>query len=307
STEAISELRTDGVGNSAEFGQPGEVSIITKGGTNKIRGSAFWYHQNAAFDSIPFGAATKPHKVGNTFGAEISGPVVIPHLYNGHDRTFFFGDYEGYRFPQQLASQQVVPTAAMKRGDFSGYTAAGFSALKNPFLGGTYGTALPSNAISPIAAKLLSFFPDPNHGNVNTYTDGQNPNYYVNQDASKHSDQFDARVDQYLGANQKLLLWGRFTWKNYPSLSPQKLLIPSSINANQSRVLSTNVTWSARPNLTNESHFGYTLYTSGATNNFDGKKFTDGLGLVGLQNLFFNGLPYISFQRMQGLTVGRLS
>ncbi len=109
STEAISELRTDGVGNNAEFGQPGEVSIVTKGGTNKLHGSAFWYHQNAAFDSIPFGAATKPHKVGNTFGAEVSGPVVIPHLYNGHGRTFFFGDYEGYRFPQQTPSQQVVP------------------------------------------------------------------------------------------------------------------------------------------------------------------------------------------------------
>jgi hypothetical protein len=117
STEAISELRTDGVGNNAEFGQPGEVSIITKGGSNRLHGSAFWYHQNAAFDSIPFGATTKPHKVGNTFGAAISGPVVIPHLYNGHNKTFFFGDYEGYRFPQQTPSQQVVPTAAMKRGD----------------------------------------------------------------------------------------------------------------------------------------------------------------------------------------------
>jgi hypothetical protein len=307
STEAISELRTDGVGNNAEFGQPGEVSIVTKGGTNKVHGSAFWYHQNAAFDSIPFGAATKPHKVGNTFGVTMSGPVVIPHLYNGHGKTFFFGDYEGYRFPQQTPSQQVVPTAAMKRGDFTNYTAAAFATLKNPFQGGTYGRVLPNSAISPISSKLLSFFPDPNHGDVNSYTDGQNPNYYVNQDASKSSNQFDVRGDQYLGANQKFLIWGRFTWKNFPSLSPNKLLVPSSVNSNQSRVLSTNVTWSARPNLTNETHFGYTLYTSGATNSFDGKTFTQGLGLIGLQNLFFNGLPDISFQRMQGLTVGRLS
>lgn len=307
STEAISELRTDGVGNNAEFGQPGEVSIVTKGGTNKFHGSAFWYHQNAAFDSIPFGAITKPHKVGNSFGGEMSGPVIIPHLYNGHDRTFFFGDYEGYRFPQQTPSQQVVPTAAMKRGDFSHYSASTFNGLQNPFTGGSYGMALPGNAISPIATKLLSFFPDPNHGDVNSYTDGQNPNYYVNQDASKHSDQFDIRGDQYLGANQKFLIWARFTWKNYPSAVPQKLLVPSSINANQSRVLSTNVTWSIRPNLTNETHFGYTINTSGATNSFDGKTFTNGLGLIGLQNLFFNGLPEISFQHMQGLTVGRLS
>jgi hypothetical protein len=307
STEAISELRTDGVGNNAEFGQPGEVSIVTKGGTNKLHGSAFWYHQNAAFDSIPFGAIVKPHKVGNTFGAEISGPVVIPHLYNGHGRTFFFGDYEGYRFPQQTPSQQVVPTAAMKRGDFSSYRAATFNGLKNPFMGGSYGMVLPSNVISPISAKLLSFFPDPNHGDVNSYTDGQNPNYYVNQDSSQRSDQFDIRGDQYIGANQKFLVWARFTWKNFPSLSPQQLLVPSSTNDNQSRVLSTNVTWSVHPNLTNETHFGYTLYTNGESNSFDGKTFTNGLGLVGLQNLFFNGLPEVAFQHMQGLTVGRLS
>src|SRR5580698_5456763 len=99
STEAISEVRTDGVGNNAEFGQPGEVTILTAGGTNKVHGSAFWYHQNAAFDAIPFGADSKPHLVGNTFGGEFSGPLVIPHLYNGHDKTFIFGDYEGWRFP----------------------------------------------------------------------------------------------------------------------------------------------------------------------------------------------------------------
>jgi hypothetical protein len=308
STEAISELRTDGVGNNAEFGQPGEVSLVTKGGTNRYHGSAFWYHQNAAFDSIPFGAATKPHKVGNTFGVQMSGPVVIPHLYNGHDRTFFFADYEGYRFPQQTPSQQVVPTAAMKNGDFSHYNAKTFSGtLNNPFLGGAYGPTLPASAISPIAQKLLSLFPDPNHGDVNSYTDGQLPNYYVNQDSSKHSDQFDVRGDQYLGANQKFLIWGRFSWKNYPTLTPQKLLVPSSVSANQSRVLSTNVTWTARPNLINETHFGFTLYTSGADNSLDGKAFTNGLGLVGLQNLFFNGLPEVSFQNIQGLTVGRLS
>jgi hypothetical protein len=309
STESISELRTDGVGNSAEFGQPGEVSFVTKGGTNRYHGSAFWYHQNAAFDSIPFGAITKPHKVGNTFGASVGGPVVIPHLYNGHDRTFFFADYEGYRFPQQTPSQQVVPTAAMKSGDFSNYSAKGYTGLMNPFTGGSYGNILPGDAISPIAKKMLSLYPDPNHGDVNSYVDGQNPNYYVNLDASKHSDQFDVRGDQYLGANQKFLIWGRFTWKNYPQIdaNDQRLLVPASVNANQSRVLSTNVTWSARPNLTNETHFGFTRYASNTTNSFDGKGFTEGLGLLGLQNLFFNGLPEVSFQNLQGITAGRIS
>ena len=309
STEAISEVRTDGVGNNAEFGQPGEVTIVTKGGGNKIHGAAFWYHQNAAFDAIPFGADTKPHKVGNTFGGEFSGPLVIPHLYNGHDRTFIFGDYEGYRFPQQSPEQYSVPTAAMKAGDFSNYSADGFTGLTNPFTGGSYGTQLPT--VNSAAAMLLSFYPDPNHvptnGSLTSFTDGQNPNYYVNKDNSQHSDQFDIRGDQYIGANQKFLLWGRYTWKNYPTSDIKPLLVPSGQIANRSNVLSTNVTWTIRPNLIDEGHFGFTLVSNDETNSVDGKSITQSLGLNGLQNLFFNGLPEIDFNHLSSLSPDRMS
>jgi Carboxypeptidase regulatory-like domain len=311
STEAISEVRTDGVGNSAEFGQPGEVAIITRGGANKIHGAAFWYHQNAAFDAIPFGAASKPQLVGNTFGGEFSGPVVIPHLYNGHDKTFIFGDYEGYRFPQQSPVQYSVPTAAMKMGDFSSYSADGFTGLRNPFTGGTYGTQL--TGLNASALKLLSFYPDPNHADpangitLNSFTDGQNPNYYANKDNSKSSNQFDLRGDQYFGANQKVLLWGRYTWKSYPTSDIKALLVPSGKIANKSNVLSTNVTWTIHPTLINEGHFGFTTVTNGETNSLNGTAFTQGLGLNGLQNLFFNGLPDISFQHLSSLDADRMS
>ena len=315
STEAISEVRTDGVGNNAEFGQPGEVTILTAGGTNKVHGSAFWYHQNAAFDAIPFGSASKPHKVGNTFGAQIAGPVVIPHLYHGRDKTFFFGDYEGYRFPQTTLDQEIVPTQAMKNGDFTNYfvhdsqgNVVPFGSLTNPFTGGSYGTTLPSSAINPVSAKLLSsFFPDPNFGNTNEYIDGQSYNYVTNKDASQHSDQYDVRGDQYFGANQKILLWGRFTWKNFPANTTEPLLVPSAQNTNNNKVLSTNLTWTIRPNLADEAHFGFTLNSSGQSNSFDGKTYTEALGLQGLQNLFYNGLPEVDFNNLQGLSADRLS
>jgi hypothetical protein len=305
STEAISELRADGVGNSAEFGQPGSVAVITKSGGNTVHGSAFWYYQGTALDAIPYGAASKPHKVGNTFGGSFGGPVVIPHLYNGQNKTFFFSDYEGYRFPQQVARQYTVPTAAMKLGDFTNYTANGFTGLRNPYTGGSYGTKLPS--VNSIAQKFLQFFPDPNFGNTTQYTDGQAPNYYVNQDASQHSDQFDIRGDQYLGANQKLLIWARYTWKDFPSISPEPLLVPSATNVNNYRVLNTSINWSITPTLINEFRFGYTLATNGTSNGFDGKGFTQGLGLNGLQNLFYNGLPELDFNNLSNLNADRLS
>ncbi|NYF80029.1 TonB-dependent receptor [Granulicella arctica] len=304
STEAIAELRADGVGNNAEFGQPGSVTVITKSGANKVHGSAFWYHQNAAFNAIPFGADSKPHLVGNTFGGSVSGPVVIPHLYNGHNKTFFFGDYEGYRLPRQSTNQYTVPTAAMKTGDFSNYSAHGFTGLTNPYTGGSYGTTLPS--INSAAKQFLQFFPDPNHGNTTSYVDGQSPNYYVNQDASQRSDQFDIRGDQYLGANQKFLIWARYTWKDFPANSPEALAVPSAQKINNNRVLNTSGNWTITPSLINEFRFGYTLSTTGQTNSLNGTAFTNGLGLNGLQNLFYNGLPELDFNNLSSLNADRL-
>ena len=307
STDAIAEIRADGVLNNAEYGQPGEVTFTSKAGSNHLHGSAYWYFQNRDFDAIQYGAATKPHKVGNNFGGRLSGPVVIPHLYNGHDTFFFYGGYEGYRFPQQSPNQYVVPTVAMKNGDFTNYSASGFTGLMNPFTGGTYGNTLPANVINAAAKQFLQFLPDPNHGNLTSFTDGQAPNYYVNQDSSQHSNQFDIRPDKYFGSNQKFLLWGRYSYKNFPSNSPEPLNVPSAQNTNINHSLTTSFNWNIKPTLINEFRFGFTLATNGSSNAFDGKAFTQGLGLVGLQNLFYNGIPEIDFANLSSINADRLT
>jgi hypothetical protein len=117
SAESIAELRVDGVGNNAEYGQPGEVTSISKAGTNNLHGGLFWYHQNRAFDATAFGAAgVKPQKIGNDFGFTLGGPVLIPHLYHGRNKTFFFTTYEGFRFPQGQSVQEIVPSTLMRTG-----------------------------------------------------------------------------------------------------------------------------------------------------------------------------------------------
>ena len=308
STESISELRADGAQNNAEFGQPGEITVTTKGGTNQIHGSAFWYQQNAAFDAIPYTYPTTMHKaklIGNTYGGSFGGPVVIPHLYNGHNKTFIYGAFEGWQHPSQSTLSFKVPSTLMKQGDFSKYSSEGFTGLTDPFTGGSYGTKLPS--IDPSAQKLLSFYPDPNVGDPTAYVDDGTANYIINKDSSGHSNQFDIRGDQYFGANQKFLLWGRFTWKDFPINSPEPLLVPSSQNANQSRVLKVSANWTITPRLINEGGFGFTLYSSGQTNSFNGKAFTEGLGLNGLQNLFYNGIPELDFNNISALNADRLT
>ena len=320
STDAISELRADGVLNNAEIGQPGEVTIVSKGGTNKIRGSAYWYHQNAAFDSINYGSDSKNHKVGNTFGARFSGPVVIPHLYDGHDKFFIYGGYEGFRFPQTSTEQYTVPTADMKKGDFTNFyyvnndgQTVQLDHVNDPASGLSSGHQVAS--ISTISQQFLQFFPDPNHvatangASVPTtsFVDGQSYNYVVNKDTSEHSDQFDIRPDKYFGSNQKFLLWGRYSYKNFPTTSAEPLAVQASSNTNVVHGLTTSFNWTVTPHLINEFRFGFTLQKTGNSNSFDGKTFTQGLGLQGLQNLFYNGIPELDFGSLSNLSADRLT
>src|SRR6266702_1573963 len=311
STESISEIRADGVLANAEFGDPGQIVVTTKGGSNNLHGSGFWYYQSSAFNAIPYTfptTTTKPSVHGDTFGGSVGGPVVIPHLYNGHNKTFFYGAYEGWRHPAQTTLLEKVPSTLMKQGDFSKYDSAGFTGLRNPYTGGSYGTSIPSSSLSQIAVNTLKqFYPDPNIGDPTVYTDDGVANYQANVDESGHSNQFDVRGDQYIGSNQKLLLWGRFTWKNFPINSPENLNLPSSVNNSQSRVLKVDANWIITPSLINVAGFGFTRYTSGASNGFNGLAWTNQQGWKGLQNLFYNGVPEMDFNNLQSLNADRLT
>jgi hypothetical protein len=301
SGESIQELRVDGVLNNAQFGQPGEVTTISKSGTNHLHGGIFEYHQNAAFDAIPFGADSKPELIGNDFGGTVGGPVVIPHLYNGHDRTFFFGTYEGFRLPQSTPEQYIVPTALMKQGNFN-YLAP--NTLKNPFAPGTTYANNTLPAVNAAAQTFLQFFPDPNHGDVTAYPDGT-PNYYVNKSSNQSSNQFDIRGDQYFG--QKALVFARYSWKNYSIESPQPLLVPNSTNSIQDRIFVIAGNYNFTPSLINEFRFGFTYETTGDTNGFNGQAFATSTGLQGLQNLFYNGIPEVDFSSLSSLDADRLT
>jgi hypothetical protein len=90
SADSIAEIKVQGVGAPAEFGTPGDVTTTSKSGTNGLHGAMFWYHQNKALDAVPFGYLSKPAKIANDFGISAGGPVVIPHLYNGRNKSFFF-------------------------------------------------------------------------------------------------------------------------------------------------------------------------------------------------------------------------
>ncbi len=316
STESISEIRADGVLANAEFGDPGQIVVTSKGGGNNLHGSGFWYYQDSKWDAIAYTyptTTTKPDVHGATFGGSLGGPVVIPHLYNGHNRSFFFGDIEAWRHPAQTTLLEVVPSTLMKQGDFSKYVEPdgmggnAFAGLYDPYTGTPYGTKITS-PLSQIALDTLKqFYPDPNIGDPTAYIDNGVANWQQNVDASGHSNQFDVRGDQYFGSNQKFLLWGKFTWKNFPISNPKILSVPSALSISQNRSMKVDTNWSIKPNLINEGGFGFTRYTSGQNDSFNGQAWTNGESWQGLQNLFYNGIPEMDFYNIQSLNADRLT
>jgi hypothetical protein len=123
--DAMSEFKIETENYSADlgFGGGAVIDATMKSGTNQIHGDAWDYVRNSTFDAAQFFENSTGEKKGlyeqNQFGFTLGGPVVIPHFYNGRDKTFFFVDYQGLRYSQASPFIETVPTSTMVG---SGYT-----------------------------------------------------------------------------------------------------------------------------------------------------------------------------------------
>jgi hypothetical protein len=120
--DAVGEYKVMTLNPPAEYGRTGQgvTSFTIRSGTNQLHGSAYELLRNDALDARGFFAPTTPILKQNEFGATVGGPVIIPKLYNGRDKTFFFAWYQGFRLRKQVTnSKDTVPTAAMRGGDLS--------------------------------------------------------------------------------------------------------------------------------------------------------------------------------------------
>jgi hypothetical protein len=153
SADAIQEVAVQTSNYAAEFGQAGGglFNVTMKSGTNQFHGTAYEYFVNEALNAAsPYsndgsGNKVRPRQRRNNFGGTIGGPVWIPKVYNGHDRTFFFFSYEEFKEASGLNFPDTVPTAAYRQGDFSAISPNGGAAF-NTSLG------VPSN---PVATDAL--------------------------------------------------------------------------------------------------------------------------------------------------------
>lgn len=289
SLEGIAEMKVTAFNNNAEFAQIGDVTFVTKSGTNQIHGSAFEYFQNSSLDANVFNFATKAPRTFNTFGGSLGGPVTIPKLYNGKDKTFFFVDYEGNRKTQSYPEQLLVPTQAERNGDLNALVAGlGNGPLMNPFTGApfpnnTIPTGSCSACINPVAQAVLNYYPLPN---ANLGVLNPSYNYQTLVANPSNSDAFDIRIDHNFTSNQQVYV--RYSFKNafyteYNNagvITPANNFLPSDGAYEKNRSLVASYNYSITPTLLNEFRFGFTNYNENDTFPIEGATAISQLGLV---------------------------
>uniref|UniRef100_Q029P2 Uncharacterized protein n=1 Tax=Solibacter usitatus (strain Ellin6076) TaxID=234267 RepID=Q029P2_SOLUE len=187
----------------AEFGQGGsQISVVTQSGTNLYHGSLFEYYRGTQLEARdPFNTTSTKSFLRNQFGGTVGGPVRLPH-YNGHDKTFFFYNYEGNRQNQQATRFSSVPLDAMWSGDFSALLPA--IQLRDPLVSGR--PVIPGNRldqylggarINKLAIALRPYFGSPTQP-------GLGNNQVANVDQDNSANQFTMRGDQMLPRHQNL-------------------------------------------------------------------------------------------------------
>jgi hypothetical protein len=120
--DAVQEVRVETTNTSAQYTTPGTTIITTKSGTNALHGAFFETARNNAIGNARPRTVNYilPHLVRNEFGASAGGPIILPHLYHGKDKSFWFFAFEKYSLASSTPENVTVPTLAMRGGDFSG-------------------------------------------------------------------------------------------------------------------------------------------------------------------------------------------
>ena len=179
SVDSLAEFKVETSTYSAETGAApgGQVNMLTKSGTNSLHGTLWEFNRNDAlsqtYDAIANASAPNPRLNRNQFGANVSGPVYLPKVYHGRDKTFFFFNWEsGYAAQGAVPTVKTIPPSAIRTGDFSGVKNARTGApiaVLDPFAGTPFANnIIPQSRLSQQALVFLQFVPQPNGPN-NTF------------------------------------------------------------------------------------------------------------------------------------------
>jgi len=242
SVDAIQEVAVQTSNFAPEYGAVGGgfFNVTMRSGGNQYHGTAYDYIVNEVLNAgEPFAFANpnvnhpdqllRARARRHDYGFTVGGPVSIPHLYNGKDKTFFFFNFEQYRETQYVPFVDTVPTAAYRTGDFSkAITAAGskvlttdssgrpvlaneiFDPSTNRTVGGQLisdpfpNNTIPSSRFDKVALNIQSLIPNPTNGNATL-------NYTTTQPSTRHTTIPAVKIDQLIGSKQKISFYWSFT------------------------------------------------------------------------------------------------
>lgn len=234
--DALQEFKVQTNNLDAEWGRfaGGVINFTTKSGTNQLHGAAYEYLRNTVLNARDFYIPNRGPFIQNQFGVNAGGPVYIPHLYDGRNKTFFFFSYEGFR--QRIGNTYVesVPTVAEKNGDFTNYKDSSGNVI--PIYDPTSTTLNPNGSYTrqqiscngavnvicpsviagnPAVQFMLKEFPNPNTAPSNAFTNVNN--WISSSSGGGNNGEEVARVDQNISDRQHLTVrYVRWTDLNFP-------------------------------------------------------------------------------------------
>ncbi len=227
SVDAVQEFTVLANNLSAEYGRTGGgvINVATRQGTNQLHGTAFEFLRNSELDANGFfrNRARIPRSAfqRNQFGGTLGGPIFLPRLYDGRNRSFFFFDFQGNRQRNASLLTTTVPLEEWKRGDFSNLrNSAGAPILvydplttrpdgQGGFTRDAFaGNRIPEARIDPVARRVAPFFASPNTTPTNPFT--QVNNFTASGKAASGDDRLDTRVDH--NVTNAWRMFGRFSF-----------------------------------------------------------------------------------------------
>ncbi|MEO8049369.1 MAG: TonB-dependent receptor [Acidobacteriota bacterium] len=278
SVDAVEEFKVKTSNFSAEFGRSagGIISATIKSGTNTLHGSGWEFLRNDKLDANNFfsnasGTERQAFKQ-NQFGFTLGGPVELPKIYHGRNKTFFFGDYEGTRRRTTASSSVLdIPPLAFRTGDFSAYKPTIFdprarrigpsgSVISMPLPG----NRIPQALINPGSAATLALLPTPNFGGP----DALSRNYLRIAPRPYDNDQFDVKIDHRLGDSDTLS--GRFSLANSTNPNPGSFdgfIGAGSREIRNTRSAALSETHIFSPAVVNEFRAGYARHNGSSVPN----------------------------------------
>jgi hypothetical protein len=309
SVDAIQEFKLITNNYSAEYSHAlgGITSFTMKSGTNDLHGSGFWFVRNEIFDARGFFNSTRAPAKQNEWGGVIGGPVYIPKVYDGRNRTFWFFSFDQfYRRGGQLAGLNTLPTARMQQGDFSELdrtiydpattrTLANGQTVRDPFPG----NIIPSDRWSAVTSKMLPYHPIPELPGVTANSVAPLSSPLVDQRTTG------GKVDHMFSMNHRIS--GMYNYTDRPSIKspdPSRLIPvgdPTALsNYNEqrvrSKVLRVNFDSTLSPTTLNHIGLGYSLFRNpNFSTSFNQGWLQPNGGKLGLPGLQFDLFPTVRF------------